>query len=577
MPMQFRGRKLLSHPKLNLTVAALLLILESLRSIHGISIAQDLLVIFLGFLITNHLRSEFEKNQRSTSRLFLIARKHKFGILLNIVAFFFFTLWLSRWIFHPEFIFFRDVTATSSAYLQLGAGLIFINEIGKIGFFKSWFDSVEMTSIRRFLYTYVLLSVVATGLLILPFSLNDNINISLIDAFFISVSAITVTGLTPIDVANSFSYYGLTIILVLIQVGGLGIVALTALAAAVTSRRLSLQNMNLGVEFYGITDGGKVTQFLIKVVSCTIMVEAIGAAVIYLSLPNATPDKFFHALFHSVSAFCNAGFSSFSGNLMNELAGGIIIPILFLVVLGGIGFPVLFEVISAIKNRRSILQLTSNTYMVLTMTAFLVIGGTITLMISGFASNPADKGVWTVIWESVFYSISARTAGFNVSDLSLLGFPVHFCIIFLMFIGAAPFSTAGGVKVTTIGVLIASTLSFFSGHKWIQFYKNEIPPFALQKSVAIVFSYIMVSFLAIIGLLIFENIDPWPLIFESVSALSTVGLSIGATENLSPLGKLIMSLLMLIGRMGLATIIFIGIGQINQQKFRYSTGKFYVG
>lgn len=459
--MHFSGRKLLKHPRLNLLIAALLLILESLRSIPGMSVAQDLLVIFLGFLITKFLPSEFEKSQMSILKIYRLVRKHKFVILLNVVAFFFFTLWLSRWVFHPEFIFFRDATATSTAYLQLGAGLIFINELGKIGFYRSWLDSVEMTSIRRFLYTYVLLSVVATGLLILPFSLNDNINISLIDAFFISVSAITVTGLSPIDAANSFSYYGLTIILVLIQIGGLGVVALTALAAAMTSQRLSLQNMNLGVEIYGITDSGKVTQFLIKVVSCTIIIEAIGAAVIYLSLPSATPDKFFHALFHSVSAFCNAGFSSFSGNLMNELATGITLPILFLIVFGGIGFPVLFEVISAFKNRRSILQLTSNTYMVLTMTAFLVIGGIITLMVSGFASNPADRGVWTVVWESIFYSISARTAGFNVSDLASMGFPVHFCIIFLMFIGAAPFSTAGGVKVTTIGVLIASTLSFF--------------------------------------------------------------------------------------------------------------------
>lgn len=445
----------------------------------------------------------------------------------------------------------------------------------------SWWSLVDLTPGRMIVLLYAVASSFGTFFLILPWSLNPGASIELIDAFFVAVSAIAVTGLTPVNVAETFSMAGQSVLLVMIQVGGLGIIAISAALAVITRNRLSLSHSMMGREMYDLPNVGRMGRFITRVSLFTVLIEALGALWIYTSLPKDLEGRAFHAIFQSVSAFCNAGFSSFPNNL--EIPGLVQMKsvICLLVLLGGIGFPVIFELISVARPSRSYRKLSSNTVLTLLMAVgLLLIGATGIFFIELFA-HPEKllrfDDASAKIGHAIFYSVSSRTAGFNLSDVSTLSIGTQFFLGVLMIIGGAPLSTAGGIKTTTAGVIIVAAVSLLRGHKWIQFRNSEISHLVLQKAITIILLYFSALFVAVLALLALEPMDPWQITFEVISALSTVGLSLGITDQLGGMSKLIVIALMLTGRLGLVTMVYVGVGRVAEQRFHYAQEQYYVG
>lgn len=438
--------------------------------------------------------------------------------------------------------------------------------------------SIDITSSRRLLFSYLLLIVGATLVLMMPFSLIEGQKLAFVDSVFTVVSALSVTGLTTVNVAETFSLTGQILILFLIQIGGLGIVILTAGLAAATLRRLSLNDSMAGRELYDIPDIGNMSQFLSKVLTLTLTLELIGTVILYFSLPPELPLRFFQALFHSVSAFCNAGFSVLPKGLEDSpfsIVG--ISSLCVLIVVGGLGFPVLFNIIAHLKPSRRYRSLAAHTQLTIWMSFVLLFMGSLGIFLMETFSGKPFLAPWERIGQSVFYAISSRTAGFNMVPVDKLSTTSILVIMLLMFVGAGPMSTAGGIKTSTLGVFVAAAYSTLRGRPFAQFRNREIPLTTVMRAITGLTLYVLVAATAILILILSENIDPWAIMFEVISAMSTVGLSLGVTADFSVFGKVVLIFLMFMGRVGLVTFVYAGVGKVDNQRYRVPADKFFVG
>ena len=444
---------------------------------------------------------------------------------------------------------------------------------------QHWLRGIRYTSGRKLLFSYVLLSLIATILLMLPFSVKAGQELSFIDASFIVVSAISVTGLVPVNIAETLSFTGQSLVLFLIQIGGLGIIMLSAALAAATLKRLSLSHSLVSKELYDIPDIGNMGQFLTKVFVLTLGLEFIGALLLFFALPVEMSDRLFHAIFHAVSAFCNAGFSSFPANLENApLGAGGMWVIGILIVVGGVGFPVLIDLIRSLKPVKCYRCLSANTRLTLWSVGILLVMGMAGIFLMETFSPAGNSESWVKnLGTSLFYSVSARTAGFNQIPVSELSMTSVVVMLFLMVIGGSPLSTAGGLKTTTVAVLVAAAWSSLRGLQWPQFGNRMIANKTIMRALTGLVVYVFVAVTAILVLTITESIDPWSIIFEVVSAMSTVGLSLGATSNLSVFGKILVMFLMMAGRIGLVTFMYAGIGSREPQRYKVPQDQFFIG
>ncbi len=438
---------------------------------------------------------------------------------------------------------------------------------------------LQYTSGRKLLFSYILLALMATIFLMLPFSLQPGKVLSLVDASFIVVSAISVTGLVPVNIAETLSLPGQFLILFLIQIGGLGIIMLSAALAAATFKKLSLAHSLVSKELYDIPDIGNMAQFLTKVFVLTLGIEFVGALLLFFSLPVEMNERLFHAIFHAVSAFCNAGFSSFPTNLENSPMGlGGMGVIGFLVVLGGLGFPVLIDLLQSLRNAKCYRSLNANTRLTLWTVATLLFLGTAGIfLMESFSPVMGGKTWLNNLGTAIFYSVSARTAGFNHLPMNDLGMTSIVVLILLMVVGGSPLSTAGGLKTTTVGVLVAAAWSSLRGLQWTQFGNRMIANKTIMRALTGLVLYVLVSMTAILLLTVTERMDPWIIIFEVISAMSTVGLSLGATPELSSFGKMLVMFLMMAGRIGLVTFMYAGIGNRQSQRYRVPQDQFFIG
>lgn len=496
---------------------------------------------------------------------------------IAVASLLFLGLWFSRWRFGWDFALHPEETLRYRTFLQSGHLLALTTFVMASQRVRSWWEVMDLTPGRMVLITYAIASLIGTFLLILPFSLRPDASLALIDAFFISVSAITVTGLSPVNIFEVFSLFGQGVLLFFIQLGGLGLVVLSVGLAVVSRRRLSLAESMMGRELYDVPDVGRMKTFLGRVVFYTVVLELAGALLIWPMLPGEMENRFFQALFHSVSAFCNAGFSIFPETL--EIPGLTLMKSILsvLIILGGIGFPVMFEVMDRARGRIIRKRYSPNTLLCLTSAGILLLGGAAAILSTEIAAGLHEEGILARLGHSLFYSISARTAGFNITPMDHLTQGSQLIILILMIIGGSPLSTAGGIKTTTASIFLISTSSLLRGLKWIQYRSSEIPYFLLQKCVSVVVLYLMASITAIVLLLALEDLDPWTLTFEAVSALSTVGLSLGATAQLGIISKFVLIALMFVGRLGVVTAVYVGVGSVSGQRFRYPQEQFYVG
>lgn len=408
-----------------------------------------------------------------------------------------------------------------------------------------------------------------------------NAPISWMDALFTATSATCVTGLSVVDTGTYFSRFGQTVILGLLQLGGLGIMTFTGLAFYLWRRHVSLSDRIAVGQSLLHDPAFHLGKFLIRIVLWTFTIEATGALLLFLQAPNDFPP--FSALFHSVSAFCNGGFSLYRDSLIAWRGDiGINLVFMLLIILGGIGFSVLVEMQACISNRcrprinNQGRKLSWYAQVVVKTSLFLILFGWIAIYTAEFIGFHGNMSTKEALLSSLFQSITCRTAGFNTVDINHMTNVSLLIMMVLMFIGGAPGSCAGGIKVTTFRALTAFVHSQFKGRRQAVMGRFAINSESVNKALLLlVFATGIIAFATLL-LTISEGGDvPHPetrdlfldLFFEAVSAFGTVGLSTGLTPKLSMAGKGIITALMFIGRLG--PIVFLVAIQSFQEELHY--------
>ncbi len=443
--------------------------------------------------------------------------------------------------------------------------------------------------LTRYPATTVLLSFATADLfgaflLLLPWM--HKVPLSIIDALFTSTSAICVTGLTVVNTAETFTRLGESVLLLLMQLGGLGVMTFSMLFALGLKRPLGVKGRLLLQESFLPYTIADVKELLITIFCFTFLAEGISFFLLFLCFLRQFPlsQALFHALFHAVSAFCNAGFSTFKDGLMPyERAYAVPLIVALTILLGNTGFPVVYELLSVLKGKRKRFSLH---FRLTTMAHFLLIFlGAIGLLFFETKRLWADLPWSLKIMNAFFHSISARTAGFNTSDVA--GFSEHslYILVLLMFIGACPGSTGGGIKTTTLALLYSTAWSRLRGYQRTMIWKRTIPENVVGKAITL-FLVAMITVVFFHFLLTStEPVVPFyrarseflATIFETVSALGTVGLSTGLTPHLNTWGKIFIILAMFIGRVGLLSLITI-LGRVSRPKpYFYAKEEVMVG
>ncbi len=410
---------------------------------------------------------------------------------------------------------------------------------------------------RVIVFSFLIVIMCGTLLLMLPFASKNGESIGILGALFTATSATCVTGLVVFDTYTKFSLFGQLIILLLIQIGGLGLVTLTTFVSIAVGRRLGFKSIQAASEGINLSDFSKGKVLLKIVIGVALIAEITGALLLsFAFVPQFGLQGIYFSIFIAISAFCNAGFDIFGhmgeyNSLMGFSQSPYVLTVIgLLIISGGLGFLVWQDIINFKKTRR----FRTHTKLVFLMTIALLLLGAF-----GFAllewNNTAtlgNLGFFDKITNSFFQSITTRTAGFNSVDLAQTGSATKLFMTMLMFIGAAPGGTGGGIKVTTIAVLLVAVLSVIGGRDEAQVFSRRINQKVVYKSLAIFMLSLMAVFFTAITLYYFttSNFDIINVLFEAVSAFATVGLSVGVTSFMTPFAQVVTMLTMLIGRVG---------------------------
>ncbi len=418
---------------------------------------------------------------------------------------------------------------------------------------------------RPQLVVFSFLAVIGLGTLglSLPKATVSPDGIGLIDTIFTATSAVCVTGLTVINVAQDLSTLGQGFLLALIQLGGLGLMTFTAFFSLILGRDLSLRGELVLRDTLDVRTVGRITSLVIGILTITIIAEGIGTILLFVSWPTDLPSTahgIFWSLFHSVSAFSNAGFSLLPTNDFSIYRGAFVVnyTLMALIVVGGVGFFVIQNLLrvspwgGGTDQKRP--RLTLHTKLVLTITAVLIlIGATLFFTLERNASM-AGYTIGEQITASLFQAVTSRTAGFSTVPISQLTYSAAFLLMILMFIGASPGSTGGGVKTSTIGILLGTIRSILKGRTETEIFNRTIPQDQVNRALAVIFIAFGVISASVFALVIVEGRPFIDVLFETISAFGTVGLSRGMTSELSSAGKVILIFTMLAGRIGPLTL-----------------------
>jgi trk system potassium uptake protein TrkH len=426
---------------------------------------------------------------------------------------------------------------------------------------------------------------VGTALLYLPFSSATGESIPLVDALFTATSAVCVTGLIVVDMPKTFSGFGQVVLLLLIQAGGLGYMTLSTAAAVALGKRMTFQERLALREALNVGSMEGLVRFALNVLRLTVAFEIAGAIILTLRWAGefGLAKAAYLGLFHAVSAFNNAGFSLFSTNLMAYRGDAVVsVTIAGLIICGGLGFLVLSE----LGRVRRWALLSVHSRLVLVVTTFLLVGGTVAIFLLE-RSNPASlqpAGLGEAWLASFFQAVTPRTAGFNTLDIATLTPPALFLIIVLMFIGASPGGTGGGVKTSTFGVTVLALWTTVRGDTEPVLFKRRLSPDLVARSFFIcTIAFLTLTLIAALVLIV-ERQTLLPALFETTSAFGTVGLSMsppGSVLSLSgsftPPGKLLVAAMMFMGRVGPLTLAIAVVGRQRTQRLRYPEGKVLIG
>ena len=427
-------------------------------------------------------------------------------------------------------------------------------------------SSVKLTTSQFILLGFLVVILVGSFLLALPISSADGRAIPYLDALFTATTSTCVTGLVTVPTVSTFSTFGHVVILLLIQIGGLGIVAVLTGFMLMFNRRLGVQDRLLIQDAFNLNTLSGLVKFVKKVFIGTAIVEGVGALLYMLVfVPQFGPRGIWISVFNSVSAFCNAGIDIISENSLCDYALNPLVNFVTaaLIILGGLGYIVWWDVIRVMELKRHKRvklwkSLTLHSKIAVTMTLFLLISGTVLIYLFE-ANNPKTFGDYTVpqkLMASFFQSVTTRTAGFATVPQENLTNPTALLSVLLMFIGGSPVGTAGGVKTVTMVVIIATALSVVKNKNEINLFGRKITETAIRKAAAVTTVSFVIAFISAIALSFVTDAAALDVIYETVSATATVGLTRSLTPGLNEWGKLIIIATMYFGRVGPISLAF---------------------
>jgi trk system potassium uptake protein TrkH len=452
--------------------------------------------------------------------------------------------------------------------------------------------------------SFIVLILTGAILLMLPKATPGRAYLPFVDALFTSTSATCVTGLVVKDTGSDFTLMGQLVILTLIQLGGLGIVIFGAVLALLLGQALSVRESAAMQDLLSEGTLGRINRMVVFVFIATALIELTGAAAL-LHMWNDVPGRaldihrqWYYSLFHAISAFCNAGFGLFSDNLISyNRCWGVYVVICPLIVLGGLGFGVLYDLASIVLDRASRMctrflrrpglifqqaprRMWLQTKIVLFVTACLIAGGTLALFAFEKLTGEGPAAQNFGILDALFQSVTARTAGFNSVDIGAMSDAGKFILILLMFIGGSPGGTAGGIKTVTFLVVIMAVVATLRRRDDVEIFNRSVRLLIVRRAITVTVLFVAVLFGATLTLCITEVSNHFTMIeifFEVASALGTVGLSTGLTPSLTTAGKLIIILVMLTGRLGPLTLLAALAFNLKPARYNYPEEAIVVG
>ena len=430
---------------------------------------------------------------------------------------------------------------------------------------------------------FIVLILVGTLLLLLPISTRDGYNTSLLDALFTATSAVCVTGLARFDTYTHWTLFGQVVIMLMIQTGGIGFITITLSFIMLAGKKIGLNQRILMQESVSAPQIGGIVKMTRMILRGTFLLEGIGAVLLalYFCPKLGLGTGIYFGIFHSVSAFCNAGFDLMgiaepNSSLITVAANPYVnIIIMALIIIGGLGFFVWHDILSEgihFKNYKL------HTKVVLSVTAILIIAGAAGIyLFEREGSLFENKGIAEQLICSLFQSVTFRTAGFSTVSLSQMTQQSKILSILLMLIGGSPGSTAGGMKTTTFAILICTVFTTFRHRKSVELFKRRIDNDVLQTAVTIAVFYIGLSLCAALFISSVDNIGVIEALFESCSAIATVGSSLGITDSVGKVSEIILIFLMLVGRIGSVTFLLTFSPTMRAPKSQYPMEKISIG
>lgn len=461
----------------------------------------------------------------------------------------------------PAFFEARGVLSLTKAYIIVIQAYLVLLIIGQAVKANRGIASLRIGPARTVMLSFVLVILIGTLFLMTPRATVGE-HMALVDAFFSATTSVCVTGLVVVDTGSFFTGFGQGVILILIQIGGLGLITLTAFFAIVLRRNLGVREGLVLRGMLTFESLGRVGRTLRYMIGITLLLEGVGALALFLITHadfGRASEAAGRAIFHAVSAFCNAGLSLYPRSF-ERYAGSVPFNLVIttLIIIGGLGFPVIMNFMGrrvlAARPRGTYSRWSLHSKIVLAVTATLLILGTLGFLILESDGILAGRPLGDKLLASYFASVTARTAGFNTVRTSYLALPTLIMLAALMFIGGSPGGTAGGVKTSTFGIVLASIGSTFRGKERVELYKRLVPDAAVREALVVVAMGIMVVGVGTFVLLVVEELPLRDVLFEVISAFGTVGLSTGITPSLSAAGKIALMVIMLTGRIGPLTL-----------------------
>lgn len=440
-----------------------------------------------------------------------------------------------------------------------------------------------LTTTRIIILGFLIGAIAGALLLYLPISQKGGVRLGFVDAIFVSTSSICVTGLSTVNIGATFSLIGQIVLLLLIQLGGLGIVTFTTMLLMALHKRITLQDRLLIQNAYNLDTLSGLVKLTMRIVKVSIAIELVGAFFYsFVFIPDYGPVGAWYSIFHSVSAFCNAGIDILGGNSFCAYRDNVIINVttMLLIISGGLGFPVFWEIERFfLRKKIGKKKMSFHAKLVLTVTFVLIVTGALFTFFIEY-NNPETLGnlsIFKKIQASMFQSVTLRTAGFATIDQAGFKPASAFIYLLLMFIGGSPAGTAGGVKTVTMFILLASVIANIKNQPYVKVMHRGITDTTIRRCVSIVFfSFSIFVVMSVIMLIMYPD-DTVSVLYEVVSAIGTVGLSRGLTGNLNTVGKLLITIAMYLGRIGPITFALAFNSKKTEKNISYPQAKVIIG